>query len=525
MDAEQIAKEKRRRKQVNQKTTTIIIVANLVGAFLAVVFFSLAEYVRETSNVTQSFAGTGYFITPLIVIGFILGELAYKPLSRWYAHPEGNLPLTPQIQRLALNNALHSALVSFIMWAIAGSVSAFSVIGESLGAALTTFVGMVGVAGAMTALLIYFTIERLWSHEIPLFFPGNKPSDVRAFRLSMRRRLAVPSLVELLLMLVMTLNIVTLAYEYPAFAPEMQAVQVQIALYQQLFLLGVAALTALLLTLTLGRYMTDAVETLQQRMAAVQAGRLDVHIPVTSNDDFGALAAGFNAMVEGLQQEEVVRRLFSLYVTPEVAEHAIAHGAALGGQLVEVTVLFSDIRGFTTMSEHLGAEATIALLNRYLVVMSSVIAAQGGLVNKFGGDSLLAIFGSPLSPLSNHAACAVVAAQGMLVALTDFNANQRQRGEPELRIGIGIASGPVVAGNVGSEARLEYTVIGDTVNLASRLEAMTKELGVPLLVSNVTAARLDPGMALSPLGEVPVRGKQAPTRVYGLSDASETLAT
>ncbi len=514
MDAEILTREKRRRKRVSQKITLIILGANLAGAFSAVLFFSLAGYVRDTSSVGQSFAGTGNLIILLIVIGFMLGNLSFKPLDRWYERPETDLPLTPQVQRLALNNSLHSTLISFAMWMIAGSISTASVISESVGAALTIFMGMVGVAGPMTALLIYFAVERLWSREVPLFFPTGQPNDVHAFRLSMRRRLFVPSLVGLMLMVVMTLNTVALAYEYPALAPQAQAELIQIVLYRQLFLLGIAVLAAILLTLTLGRYMADAVETLQQCMADVQAGRLEARLPVTSNDEFGALAAGFNAMVEGLQQEEVVRRLFSLYVTPEVAEHAIAHGAALGGELADTTVLFSDIRGFTTMAEALGAEATIALLNRYFEAMSAAITAHGGLVNKFGGDSLLAIFGSPLNPTPDHAAPALAAARGMLAALDDFNADQRQRGEPELQIGIGIASGPVVAGNVGSEERLEYTVIGDTVNLASRLEALTKELSISLLVSAATVRQLH-APDLRPMGTVTVRGKKEPVPIYG----------
>jgi adenylate cyclase len=146
---------------------------------------------------------------------------------------------------------------------------------------------------------------------------------------------------------------------------------------------------------------------------------------------------------------------------------------------------------------------------------------RGGLINKFGGDSLLAVFGTPLNPTRDHAAQAVRAAQGMLAALDTFNADQTARGEPTLRIGVGVASGAVVAGNVGSEERLEYTVIGDTVNLASRLQTMTKELGVPLLMSESTVQQLADRESYVAIGQVDVRGKQAPVSVFTLHEGGE----
>jgi adenylate cyclase len=254
-------------------------------------------------------------------------------------------------------------------------------------------------------------------------------------------------------------------------------------------------------------------------MLKVRQGRLEATLPVTSNDELGDLAAGFNAMILGLRQEEIIRKLFSLYVTPEVAAHAITHGAQLGGELAEATVLFADIRGFTTMTERLGPEAVIALLNRYFEAMSTVIATHGGLVNKFGGDSLLAVFGSPVNAAEDHAARAVLSARGILTALKTFNADQLARNEPELRIGIGVATGPVVAGNVGSMDRLEYTVIGDTVNLASRLEELTKTLKISILLAESTAIGASDTMPLNPIADVEVRGKTGQLKVYTLADS------
>lgn len=291
----------------------------------------------------------------------------------------------------------------------------------------------------------------------------------------------------------------------------------------ELFLASVGILVAVVLARTLGASLVEPLETLGRRIAAVQEGNLDERMTVTSNDELGLLAKGFNAMVDGLRREEVIRHLFDRYVTPQVADYAIQHGAELGGQLVEASVLFADIRGFTSLTEQMEPAALIALLNRYFQAVSTVIIEHGGLVNKMGGDSLLAVFGTPLNPADDHPQQAVRAAQGLLMAMEAFNQGQVRKGEPTLRIGVGVATGPVLAGNVGSLERLEYTVIGDAVNLASRLEAMTKELDATVLLSEATAATVQKWASLRPIGRVQVRGKQEPVQVYALQTSDSAI--
>ena len=262
----------------------------------------------------------------------------------------------------------------------------------------------------------------------------------------------------------------------------------------------------------------DPLHRLEKAMDQVADNDLNAHAPVHANDELGAVTDGFNQMVAGLRQGERVRTLLNLYVTPEVARQAVEHGAQLGGQMVECSVLFADIRNFTGLSERLEPGALIETLNRYMTVMVTAIVAQGGMVNKFGGDSLLAVFGTPLNPAANHAARAAQAACAMLSALADFNQSQAQADRPTLAIGIGVASGPVVAGNVGGAERLEYTVIGDTVNLAARLQDKTKETGFPILLHGETFRQASASIDLlaERLPEMTVRGKQEAVEVYGL---------
>jgi adenylate cyclase len=223
-------------------------------------------------------------------------------------------------------------------------------------------------------------------------------------------------------------------------------------------------------------------------------------------------------MTEGLRQADQMRRLFDLYASPEVVEAALQSGANLGGELVNCTVLFTDVRDFTTLSEKLTPERLINLINHYMSAIVPQIAASGGVITRFGGDSILAVFGSPLNPIDDHAFRAVRAARSIHQALMRFNNLQHLAREPELRIGVGIATGPVIAGNVGGRERLEYTVMGEAANMASRLQDLTKEYQCPILVSDRTYHDLPPLVRrlFEKRTDVHIRGKQEPVTIYAL---------
>ena len=521
--------ERARRKRFRRRLNNVILLANALGAVFAILYFILIGWMPLSLGDRESLIGLTLSIMMTVVLLFLGSRMGSKRDNRaweWYIATADQQPQPPapeDIQRHFLNGPVMGAMTSFLMWLLAGLLAGFGAgSGESFATGFLAFLGVGGLAGVLSSMLVYFITERMWRSELPILFPEGNLDEIQAFRLTVRWRILILFVMSSLPLILVALT----AYQQA----EMIAAADDPALFLrrlrnlEIFLVGVGIVVVVTLGVTLGSSLIDPIETLQERMKVVRQGDLEVDVQVTSNDELGDLAAGFNAMLNGLRQEEVIRQLFSLYVTPEVAEHAIQHGAELGGQLTEATILFSDIRGFTAMTEQLGPERIIGLLNRYFDAMSDAIVSQGGLVNKFGGDSLLAVFGAPLHPAPDHAACAIQAAQAMLAALDAFNAEQIARGEPALRIGIGIATGPVVAGNVGSEERLEYTVIGDTVNLASRLESMTKELkelDATVLLSSATAEALDVWSDLLPVGKINVRGKQAPVRVYTLKDTQQ----
>jgi class 3 adenylate cyclase len=212
------------------------------------------------------------------------------------------------------------------------------------------------------------------------------------------------------------------------------------------------------------------------------------------------------------QQTELVRR----FATTEVAQDLAQSGFALGGRRVQGSVMFSDIRGFTSLVESQPPEATIELLNTYYTLMFEAISSHGGVVNQMIGDGLMAIFGAPL-PLADACGSAVRAAREMIELIEMLNVERQAGGRMPLKIGIGIATGDMIAGYTGTHSRATYTCIGDAVNLAARLEAHTKVAGRPILIDGDTAAGLGGAAALEPLGGVQLKGKAAAVEVFAVA--------
>jgi len=209
------------------------------------------------------------------------------------------------------------------------------------------------------------------------------------------------------------------------------------------------------------------------------------------------------------QQKELVRR----FAAPEVADALQQSGFELGGKRVQGTVMFADIRGFTSLAESQPPEETIELLNTYYTLMFDAIGGHGGIVSQIAGDGLMAIFGAPL-PLPGHADAAVRTAIDMIEMIELFCAEQASAGKPPIRIGIGIATGPMVAGYTGTRERAVYTCIGDTVNVAARLEQHTKVAGRAILIDGTTRDALRADLGADALGAVEIRGKSKLVDVY-----------
>jgi adenylate cyclase len=226
------------------------------------------------------------------------------------------------------------------------------------------------------------------------------------------------------------------------------------------------------------------------------------------------MATAYRYFVEDAEKRKM-KRLFGRYVSRDVYAQLVANPelAELGGKRREMTVLFSDIRGFTAVTEKGNPEILVAQLNEYFSRMVEIVFHHRGTVDKFVGDMVMALFGAPLDD-SDHADHAVEAALDMIVELRSLNERWKAEGRPELDIGIGINTGPMIAGNIGSDLVMSYTVIGDAVNLGSRLESLNKQYGTRIIISESTRQQLKRHYVLKPLGDVVVKGKTKPVAIF-----------
>jgi class 3 adenylate cyclase len=259
--------------------------------------------------------------------------------------------------------------------------------------------------------------------------------------------------------------------------------------------------------------VTSSVEGLDNIVRCIELGAED-YLPKPVNKVL--LKARVTSCLEKKRLRDEQRALLGRFATQEVARDLRETGFAIGGRRVDVSVLFSDIRDFTALSEDQPPEETIELLNAYYALMFDAITSHGGIVNLMIGDGLMALFGAP-QPLANPAQSAVDAAREMLEMIDAFNADQRMRAAPQIRVGIGIATGEVVAGYAGTQDRASYTCIGMTVNRAARLESHTKTVECSMLVDEGTYRAVAEPPAVEPIAGVTFKGFSEPLSIYSLA--------
>lgn len=281
---------------------------------------------------------------------------------------------------------------------------------------------------------------------------------------------------------------------------------------------------AFVITISLSKLILNPLKSLTEASKRIQNGDYKSRVGIVTSDELGELADSYNDMADSLAEKEFMRDTFGKVVDPEVRDYLMSGagkaslGEALGGETREVTVLFCDIRSFTAMSEKMAAAEVVSLLNRYFTALGKCITAHHGIINKYIGDAIMAIFGAPVRS-QNSALDAFGAARDMRRTLSQLNEDFIKDGLPSVRFGIGIHTGPVFAGTIGAENRMEYTVIGDTVNTASRIESLCKTYKTDFLLSEDSAEKL--GNAESKLtfvADAEIRGKSELMKVYTLNN-------
>ena len=348
-----------------------------------------------------------------------------------------------------------------------------------------------------------FVLQR---RVFPFFFPeGGIYAVSGIFRISIRSRLVAMlfacNLIPFLSLLSYVWQITWSGREATPVLLEVRSVLVD----QSLIFIGVGIWVTFLVSSNLTRPLQNIIQILRQ----VREGQFDQQVRVTSNDEIGYTGDVINEMTEGLRERDFIKDTFGKYVSREIRDEILAGKVPLDGELKEVTVLFADLRNFTSMAEKTSPKEVVKIVNLYFKEMEQAIKQYHGLVLNYMGDEIMAVFGAPLSR-PNHPDLALDAAREMRHRLQTVNAELRQAGHPGLAHGIGINTGQVVAANIGSPDRLSYTLMGDTVNVASRLQQLNKEFNTEIIISGATRSRLNKEF---PLEELP------PTRVKGKSEA------
>ena len=404
------------------------------------------------------------------------------------------------------------ALVSGLGWI--GCIPVFLIslgtVGDSLGLPLRWHLPNSFLVSAIISMTQSFFLIELTSHRrlFPIFFERARPDQMkRIYPLSLRGR-GLMWAISAGVCPIGALLLLDFAPPTPAGHPVWFAVFVG--------LVGICF--GLYSGRLISRLVAEPVDQLRAAAQAVAEGRLDVEVPLKRADEFGALIGEFNRMVVELREKERLRQTFGLHVGRKAANEILARDPGLSGTEQVITVMFVDIRSFTARAAERAPEKIVAVLNEFLGTMVHVVEEHhSGMINKFLGDGFMALFGAG-GATEAHADEALHAAQEMLVRLRALNELFAARGEESLAIGIGLNTGPAIVGSIGSPERLEFTAIGNSVNLASRIESLTKVVGETVVLSEATRLALQRPAKLKALPPQRVKGVDQPLTVWSLEE-------
>lgn len=450
-----------------------------------------------------------------VLILFLLFSVIYfYPIILYLSCNVRPIDLEPWMKKRILNAPLILSLIVIPGWLIAGTLGDFIVLSIEnfrpdiiLQTYLTgMFFSLIG--GIFGFVIYYFTLEYFnRNYFIPVMFQGQKISEIHTFfQLSIQSKFFIyffgvgflPCLILLAILIRLKQN------------PSINEVEGM----SNTLLIIIPVLLTISLFITFFVSKLYQVPLVRMKNDALKIAKEDYEVggEINSNDELGVLQESIILMAKELREKAFIKDTFGKIVEPEIRDHLLKGNINLGGELVQIAVLFSDIRNFTNLSERFPPDKILMMLNRYFDKMSNCIREEKGLVNKFIGDAILAIFGAPIN-IENHSQFALQAAIKMRIALNELNEEFESEGFPSLEIGIGIHSGEVVAGNLGTRTRMEYTVIGDTVNVASRLESLCKEFQTDLIFSESVNLSLK-DFQTEPLGSVFVKGKTKSVNIF-----------
>ena len=476
----------------------VALIGNAGGAAVVTVF---ALYLAPTVLTADEYGELQRRSVPALVV-FTLSALIFgtwwvgwrpfAPIARWLAEDQ---PPTESERTRVLRYPRDWAIRTFVIWMFAAAVATAAGASVSTRAIPAAILPTVLGAG-MTCAVQYLIVERTMRPITALVLAGSEPPQSASPGVGVRLSAfwALGTGVPLLGIAIFAgLDLAGVGFD--------RARVVAAAL----FLAVLGLIVGFAATRFAARSVAEPLASLRMAQEGVRNGDFDARVAVEDGSEVGLLQAGFNHMASGLAERERLRHAFGAYVDPQLTERVLREGTDLAGEDVEVSVLFTDVRNFTAYAETADAREVVAKLNELYSEIVPIVRRHGGHANKFIGDGLLAVFGAP-DRRPDHARRAVAAGRDVVESI--------RSGGGEFRIGVGINSGNVIAGTIGGGGRVDFTVIGDTVNTAARVESATRDTGDDLLITHATRSLIEDDDAWIERPAVQLKGKSQPVRIY-----------
>ncbi|MBU1340755.1 MAG: HAMP domain-containing protein [Proteobacteria bacterium] len=516
------------------RITVLIPLVNMLGAVAIYFYFSFILPAYELGVDIPA-----YFSPLFTAIGTVLlcllGVLFFRPSAKIMfdvAYDRIKIKSLEEseiyrLQREALRFPMLVTTYAFLVWILAGFIfgflepmitaGIFNSRTPDLVLCMQRFLGISLLGGGITSMILYFILENEWRSYIPNFFPGGHLNRVKhVFKLNVRKRFLIVFLGIILIPLPIIGMTIYASVREMHMADAITRSQIIASLVWELGFITVDSLAiVLILAYFLSKSILVPLLDIKKAIKEVENNNLDTRVEILSNDELGDVAEGFNLMIQSLKESRKVQDSFGKYVCKEIRDEIIAGSSSLDGEMKRVTLLFSDLRNFTGLVEKNHPKHVVKIMNQYFNEMTLAVKEHKGLVIQYVGDEIEAVFGAPVG-FDDHPEMAVKAALAMRERLSRLNKKLEQHGFEPLAHGIGIHSGAVLAGNIGSMERMSYALVGDTVNSASRIEGLTKEYGCDIILSQTTYNLLTGSYNTQKLASVNVKGKEDELIIYKL---------
>ncbi|TWT82210.1 Adenylate cyclase 1 [Planctomycetes bacterium CA13] len=489
------------------------VIANAIGSIFNILYnqTQIEPFLSEAQmqRFDQCWQWFNMAVYPVAISCFLIPLLWLRPIHRRLLDGQSIEPhLLEKAQRLVINLPWWFLAVASAGWLICIPVfpAALRAVPEPLPDDVVTHLNVSFIVASLIAVTHSFfavelTIQKalfpvIFQNTVPANVPGTLPLNITARGVLWAFSAVVCPVVSIVLLLLVP----DASQQMPRFAVAVGVV---------------AVLFGLTTSWMLGKLVATPLRQLMNAAMRVADGDMSVRVNLLRADDFGLLIERFNSMVEGLREREQLQQTFGRHVGEEAARQIMSQGDRLAGKEQMISVMFVDVRNFTAYSSTHAPEQVVTALNVFFREAVEIVEAHDGMVNKFLGDGFMALFGAG-TITDAHANRAVEAAQAMLCCMEESTEKFADAGWPDLQIGIGINTGPAVVGSIGSPKRQEYTAIGDTVNVAARVESLTKLVGHNLVITEATRQQLPDECQVESLPPQLVKGKGVPLKIFGV---------